>query len=155
MIAKYSKRKMNESVIGSLHIRIFINLAATSAVKGIRSYDFSILIESFEVLPTYCFRFTFQKRVYRHKKEAHNYFARPIKEILSAADAMSSTDVAHDTNTGVDVSTSILNTCQICDTVLSSSHQFHDHMKIHVDKESYICNICGKRFKKPSALKVV
>lgn len=77
----------------------------------------------------------------------HNYFARPVIDILAADDVIDAVDDAR-------LNITIPETCKICDASISSSHQFHVHMKTHIDKDSYICNICKKSFKLPSALKV-
>lgn len=90
------------------------------------------------------------KYVYRHRKKAHNYFARPVTEILAAANVA---DVAGPSDTA-DTEFSVPKTCKICDTKISTSRHFHDHMKTHVDKDSYICNICGGRYKLAKMLKV-
>lgn len=90
----------------------------------------------------------FKKRVYRHKRQAHEYFARPVVDILAADGDIDAIDDG-------EANICVPQTCKICDLPISSSHQFQDHMKTHIDKDSYICNVCGKRYKMPSMLKVI
>lgn len=96
----------------------------------------------------YIFRFMFKKRVNRHKQTAHEYFARPVVDILAADGVIDATDDS-------EVNICVPPMCKICNTPIASPHQFHDHMKTHIDKDSYICNICGKHYKMPSMLKVI
>lgn len=87
-------------------------------------------------------RFKRYKDIAKHKKVVHTVYAGPIYELLATYDA-------------AEESVFVPKACVVCDTKLSTSRQFHDHVKAHIDIKKIICVVCGKRFNFFSVLRVI
>lgn len=123
-------------------MRTYTSLAAKTAMKGIHLMN---LVHSQNAPMTSSFNplgSSGTKTLPNTLKVVHTIYAGPIYELLATYDA-------------AEESVFVPKACVVCDTKLSTSRQFHDHVKAHIDIKKIICVVCGKRFNFFSVLRVI